>query len=142
VSGVELVREFWSLWRDDRFAELVARYDSFFTEELEWHSPVAEMAGRHVEGRAGFEGHVAELTQSFVGIQADPQRVAEIAPDLVRSDVIIHGEGPSSGVAADSPLVSFVRLRDGLIAWSWASFDLAAAERLERTLVQREGAEL
>jgi hypothetical protein len=141
LAPVELVREFWGLWSNEGFDELLARYDEFFTADLEWHSPVAAVAGRHHRGRAGLERHLAELDEGFRGIRADPQAIAEIAPDVVRSDVLIHGEGPSSGLTVDSPLVCFARLRDGRICWNWASFDLAVAERVGDALVLGETVE-
>ena len=81
------LREFWRLWRNDGFDELLARYDDFFTEDLEWHSPVARMTGRSYVGRAGLAAHLADLRESFTDIKADPTKIAEIAPDVVRSDV-------------------------------------------------------
>ena len=103
---------------------------SFFTEDLEWHSPVARMTGRSYVGRAGLAAHLADLRESFTDIKADPTKIAEIAPDVVRSDVLIHGEGPTSGVTVDAPLLALGRLRDGRICWVWASFDLAEGERM------------
>ena len=135
AANVGLVREFWSLWNDDGLTELVRRYDDFFTEDLEWHSPVATMSGREYVGRAGFERHVADLLESFVGIRADPQQIAEIAPGVVRSDVL------SSGATVDSPLVSLARLRDARMHWTWASFDLDAGERLAGALARGERVE-
>lgn len=140
-SSVDLVREFWGLWRNDGFDELLARYDGFFTEDLEWHSPVARMAGRSYVGRAGLAQHLADLRESFTNIKADPTTIAEIAPDAVRSDVLIHGEGPTSGVIVDAPLVALVRLREGRIYWTWASFDLAAGERMATALARGERVE-
>ena len=130
THNVELVREFWRLWRNDGFDELLARYEDFFTEDLEWHSPVAEMAGRHYVGRAGLERHLADLRESFTGIAARPNEIVEIAPGLVRSDVLIHGEGPASGVTVDAPLIALSRMRDRRMAWVWASFDLDEGERM------------
>ena len=138
MSNVERLREFWRLWRNDGFDELLARYDDFFTEDLEWHSPVARMTGRSYVGRAGLAAHLADLRESFTDIKADPTKLAEIAPDVVRSDVLIHGEGPTSGVTVDAPLVALARLRDGLMYWTWASFDLAAAERMAAGVVGGE----
>ena len=130
MSNVELLREFWRLWRNDGFDELLARYDDFFTEDLEWHSPVARMTGRSYVGRAGLAAHLADLRESFTDIKADPTKIAEIAPDVVRSDVLIHGEGPTSGVTVDAPLLALGRLRDGRMCWVWASFDLGEGERM------------
>ena len=114
-------REFWSLWRNDGFDELLARYEDFFTDDLEWHSPVAEMAGRTLRrARRASSAHIADLRESFTEIKADPTEIAEIAPDVVRSDVLIHGEGPTSGVAVDAPLLALGRLRDGRMCWTWA----------------------
>jgi hypothetical protein len=141
-AGVELMREFWSLWSNEGFAELLARYDDFFTEDLEWHSPIAAMAGRSHRGRAGLERHLAELSDGFRGIRADPQVISEIAPEVLRSEVLIHGEGPSTGLGVDSPLVAFARLRDDRMCWTWASFDLAAAERVGDALVRGERVEV
>jgi ketosteroid isomerase-like protein len=138
MSNVELIREFWRLWRNDGFDELLARYDDFFTEDLEWHSPVARMTGRSYIGRAGLAGHLADLRESFTDISADPTRIAEIAPDVVRSDVLIHGEGPTSGVTVDAPLIALVSLREGRVCWTWASFDLAAAERMAASVADGE----
>lgn len=142
MSNVGLTREFWRLWNDDGFGELLSRYDDFFTEDLEWHSPITETAGRHHVGREGFELHIAELTESFVGIQADPTEIAEIAPDVVRSDVLIHGEGPTSGAIVDAPLIALARLRDGRLHWTWASFDLDAGERVAGALARGEEVEV
>jgi ketosteroid isomerase-like protein len=138
VSHVDLTREFWRLWRNDGFEELLARYDEFFTDDLEWHSPVATMSGRRYAGREGLAAHLADLGESFTGIEADPTKIAEIAPGVVRSDVLIRGEGPTSGVIVDSPLVSLVRLRGGRIYWTWASFDLAAAEEMAAAICRGE----
>ncbi len=134
VTNVELLREFWDLWCNDGFDELLARYEDFFTDDLEWHSPVAEMAGRRYVGRADFERHIADLRESFTEIKADPTEIAEIAPDVVRSDVLIHGEGPTSGVAVDAPLLALGRLRAGRMCWTWASFDLGEGERMASEL--------
>ncbi len=138
ARNVDLVREFWTLFNDESFGELLSCYDDFFTEDLEWNSPVSMVAGRQVEGRAGFERHIADVNQSFVGVRADPQGIVEIAPGLVRSEVLMGGEGPSSGVSVDSPLVAFARLRGARIHWIWASFDLEAAERMAGALLGDE----
>ena len=138
MSNVELVREFWGLWRNDGFDELIARYDDFFTEDLEWHSPVARMAGRSCVGRAELAQHVADLRESFTEIKADPRKIAEIAPDVVRSDVLIHGEGPTSGVVVDAPLVALARMREARMYWTWASFDLVAAEEMAGAITRGE----
>jgi SnoaL-like domain len=142
TDNIALVWEYWSLWNDDGLTELVARFDEFFTDDLEWHSPIAAMSGRRHVGRAGFERHVADLIEGFVGIRADPQAVAEIATDVVRSDVLIHGEGPSSGVTVDAPLIALARLRDIRVYWAWASFDLEAGERLAAALARGERVEV
>ncbi len=141
TTNVELVREFWGLWRNDGFDELLSRYDDFFTEDLEWHSPVAEMTGRSYVGRTGLAGHLADLRESFTDIRADPTKIAEIAPDVVRSDVLIHGQGPTSGVTVDAPLVALARVREGRICWTWASFDLAVAEQMAAALAREEARE-
>ena len=52
------------------------RYDDFFTEDLEWHSPVARMTGRSYVGRAGLAAHLADLRESFTDIKADPTKIA------------------------------------------------------------------
>jgi ketosteroid isomerase-like protein len=130
APNVELVREFWRLWRNEGFDELLARYEDFFTEDLEWQSPVAEMEGRRYVGRAGLKSHLADLRESFTGIGARPIEIVEIAPRLVRSDVLIHGEGPTSGVTVDAPLIALCRMRDRRIGWTWASFDLDEGERM------------
>ena len=134
MTNVELLREFWTLWRNDGFDELLARYEDFFTEDLEWHSPVAELTGRCYVGRADFERHIADLRESFRHIKATPREIAEIAPDVFRSDVLIHGEGPGSGATVDSPLVALCCLRDGRMCWTWASFDLGEGERMASEL--------
>ena len=138
MKNVELVHQFWRLWRNDGFDELLARYDDFFTEDLEWHSPVARMTGRSYVGRAGLGRHLADLRESFTDIKADPTKIAEIAPDVVRSDVLIHGEGSKSGVSVDAPLVALARLREGRMYWMWASFDLAAAEEMAGAITRGE----
>ena len=135
MTNVELLREFWDLWRNDGFDELLARYEDFFTDDLEWHSPVAEMAGQALRRtRRASRRHLADLRESFTEIKADPTEIAEIAPDVVRSDVLIHGEGPTSGVAVDAPLLALGRLRDGRMCWTWASFDLGEGERMASEL--------
>jgi ketosteroid isomerase-like protein len=141
AGNADVVREFWTLFNDDSFPELLSRYEDFFTEDLEWNSPVSAVAGRQVEGRAGFERHIADVAESFVGVEADPQEIIEIAPGLLRCDVLMRGEGPSSGATVDSPLVAFARLRDARIHWLWASFDLEAAERQAGVLAGDEGGE-
>ena len=54
MSDVELVRGFWSLWNDDGLTELVARYSEFFTEDLQWRSPVTAVSGAWLTGREEF----------------------------------------------------------------------------------------
>jgi ketosteroid isomerase-like protein len=141
AGNIALTREFWRLWRNDGFDELLAHYADFFTEDLQWHSPVATMAGRSYVGRAGLAEHLGDLRESFTDIRADPTTITEIAPDVVRSDVVIHGEGPTSGVNVDAPLVALARLREGRIHWTWASFDVAAGERLAGALMRGEKVE-
>ena len=45
MSNVELARRFWGLWSDEGLPELIERYDEFFTDDLEWRSPIAEVSG-------------------------------------------------------------------------------------------------
>jgi ketosteroid isomerase-like protein len=138
VSNVDVVRRFWALWHDACFDELLAQYDDIFTEDLEWHSPVAEMSGRSYTGREGLARHLADLQETFTDINVDPTAIAEIAPNVVRSDVLIHAEGPTSGVTVDSPLVALARLRGGRVHWTWASFDLPAAEEMAAAVTRGE----
>ena len=109
-----LTREFWRLWNDQGLGELITRYDEFFTEDLEWHSPITAVAGAHVIGREHFERHVADLLEAFDEIRADLQEVVEVAPDVFRSAVRIHGRG----------------------AWAWGSFDTDTAERVANALAK------
>jgi hypothetical protein len=51
VTSIELTKEFWRLWDDRSLGELVSRYDDFFTEDLEWRSPIAEVSGAQYVGR-------------------------------------------------------------------------------------------
>ena len=53
--------------------------------------------------------------------------------------MLIHGEGPTSGVAVDAPLVALGRLRDGRMCWTWASFDLAEGERMASEVAMGKG---
>jgi ketosteroid isomerase-like protein len=130
MSNVELVRRFWTLWDDARLAELVARYDEFFTEDLEWRSPVTAVSGAWLTGREEFDGHVVELLRSFDEIGTKPEEITETAPDVVVSRVHIHGRGVASGAVIDAPLLAIVRMRAGRIRWSWASFDLHEGARM------------
>jgi ketosteroid isomerase-like protein len=138
MNNVELTQEFWRLWHDEGFAELLSRYDDFFTDDLEWRSPIAEMAGGHYVGREGFKRHIADLTDTFEEIHAEPVEVAEIAPDVVRSNMLMHGQGSSSGVAVDAPLIALARIRDGRICWAWGSFDLEVGERVAEAIARGE----
>jgi ketosteroid isomerase-like protein len=131
-----LTREFWRLWNDQGLGELITRYDEFFTEDLEWHSPITAVAGAHVIGREHFERHVADLLEAFDEIRADLQEVVEVAPDVVRSAVRIHGRGAHSGATIDAPLIAVARLRDGRVAWAWGSFDTDTAERVANALAK------
>jgi len=138
MSDVELVREFWGLWRTGGLAELGARFDEFFTDDLVWRSPVAEMKGGSFVGREGFERHVADLEEIFDEIGAVVEQITEIAPDVILSRVRIHGRGSTSGAAIDSPLVSLGRMRDGRMCWVWSSFDVEAGERAANAVVRGE----
>jgi ketosteroid isomerase-like protein len=141
VNGIELTREFWSLWRRDRLPELVARYDEFFADDLEWHSPIVRISGTVLYGRAEFERHVEDLRDSFDEIDATLSEATEIAPDVVLSRVRIHGRGSRSGAVIDALLIGLVRIRDGRIVWAWGSFDLDAGERMASALASGEPAE-
>ncbi|HEX2359033.1 MAG TPA: nuclear transport factor 2 family protein [Solirubrobacterales bacterium] len=138
MTNVELTREFWRLWNDRDLRELVSRYDDFFTEDLEWHSPVTEVAGGRVIGRRQFEEHVTDLLAAFDEISADLEEAVELAPDVVRSSVWIHGKGANSGAAIDSPLLAISRLRGGRVAWAWGSFDIEAAQRVADAITKGE----
>jgi ketosteroid isomerase-like protein len=138
MTKVELTREFWRLWNDRDLGELVSRYDEFFTEDLEWHSPITEFAGVALVGREQFEQHVADLRDAFDEIRADLEEVVELAPDVVRSNVWVHGRGAQSGVVIDARLIGVCRLRGGRIAWAWGSFDIEAAERVADAMAKGE----
>jgi ketosteroid isomerase-like protein len=138
MTGVELTREFWGLWNDRDLHELSRRYDEFFTEDLEWHSPITEVTGARVVGRDGFEQHLADLLDAFDEIRADAKEIVEIAPGVVRSTVWIHGTGAQSGAAIDAPLIAVARLRAGRIAWAWGSFDIEAGERVADAVARGE----
>jgi ketosteroid isomerase-like protein len=138
MTNVELTREFWRLWNDRDLGELVSRYDEFFTEDLEWHSPIAEVTGARLIGREQFEQHIADLLDAFDEIRADLEEVVEIAPDVVRSTVWVHGRGTRSGAAIDAPLIGVARIRGGRIAWAWGSFDIDAAERVANAIAKGE----
>jgi ketosteroid isomerase-like protein len=138
MSNVELTREFWGLWNDRDLAELVSRYDDFFIEDLEWHSPITEVTGGSVIGRQQFAQHITDLLEAFDEIGADLKEAVEIAPDVVRSTVWIHGKGAHSGAAIDAPLIAVSRLRDGRVAWAWGSFDTESAERVANAVASGE----
>jgi ketosteroid isomerase-like protein len=138
MTNVGLTREFWRLWNEEHLGELISRYDEFFTEDLEWHSPITEVTGARVIGREQFERHVADLLQAFDEIRADLQEVAEVAPDVVRSTVWIHGKGTHSGAAIDAPLIAVSRLRNGRVAWAWGSFDTDTARRVANAVAKGE----
>jgi ketosteroid isomerase-like protein len=140
MNNVELSQEFWRLWNDKSLGELVSRYDDFFTDDLEWRSPVAEMSGAHYVGREAFERHIADRVDTFDEIHAEPREVVEIAPDVVRSRVWMHGRGSRSGVAVDAPLIGIARMRDGRICWAWGSFDAEAADRVAEAIARGEEA--
>jgi ketosteroid isomerase-like protein len=141
-SNTDLAREFWSLWRHDGLAELLSRYDEFFTEDLVWRSPIAEMRGVTYVGRAGLELHLADLTEAFDEIRATPVEIVEIAPQVVRSRMRILGKGSASGVTVDSPFLGIARLRDARICWAWGSFDVDEGERLAAAIARGEEAEI
>jgi ketosteroid isomerase-like protein len=140
MTNLELTREFWRLWNDRDLRELVSRYDDFFTEDLEWHSPITEVAGGSVIGREQFEQHVTDLLDAFDVISADLKEAVELAPDVVRSSVWIHGKGVHSGAAIDAPLLAVSHLRGGRVDWAWGSFDIDAAERIANAI--EEGKEV
>ena len=142
MNNVELARRFWALWRDDGLAELVSRYDEFFTEDLEWRSPVSELAGKRLVGREDFEQHVANLLEAFEEIRAEPDEIAELAPDAIRFRVWIRGRGSRSGVVIEAPLIGVARLKEGRIAWAWSSFDLDEGERMVRAVARETEASI
>ena len=138
MSNVELARRFWGLWSDEGLPELIERYDEFFTDDLEWRSPIAEVSGARLLGREAFERHVADLIEAFGEIRAEPAEIAELTPDAVRCKVWVHGRGLRSGAVIDSPLISVARMREGRIAWAWGSFDLVEGERMVEAVARGE----
>jgi ketosteroid isomerase-like protein len=142
TSNTDLAREFWSLWRHDGLAELLSRYDEFFTDDLVWRSPIAEMRGEAYIGRPGLERHLADLAETFDEIRATPVEIVEIAPQVVRSRMRILGKGSASGVTVDAPFLGLARLRDARICWAWGSFDLEEGERMAAAIARGEDVEV
>ena len=130
MNNVEKAREFWAMWNCEALQTLLVRYDEFFTEDLEWRSPVAEMEGRSVVGRAEFKAHIANLLETFDEIEAKLLEAEEVAPDVVRCVVQMHGRGSQSGAVTDAPLIALARFRDGRMAWAWGSFVHDEADRM------------
>jgi hypothetical protein len=137
-SPVELARRVMEVWNEG-VSEVLARYDEFCTEDYEWNPPVGRLTGGPYIGREGFARYVADVKESLgevrIKLLGDPE---EIAPDLVRMNVKVHGEGPQSGVVVDAPLVALVRFREGLVCWAWGSYDPAEAEKVAGSLARGE----
>jgi len=138
VSNVEVARRFWGLWSDEGLPQLIERYDEFFTDDLEWRSPITEVSGARLLGREAFERHVADLIEAFGEIRAEPAEIAELTPDAVRCKVWVHGKGLLSGAVIDAPMLSVARMREGRIAWAWGSFDLVEGERMVEAVARGE----
>ena len=138
MSNVEVARRFWGLWSDEGLPQLIERYDEFFTDDLEWRSPITEVSGARLLGREAFERHVADLIEAFGEIRAEPAEIAELTPDAVRCKVWVHGKGLLSGAVIDAPMLSVARMREGRIAWAWGSFDLVEGERMVEAVARGE----
>ncbi|HEX2467305.1 MAG TPA: nuclear transport factor 2 family protein [Solirubrobacterales bacterium] len=137
-DNVELLREFWRVWRDEGGAGLVERYDEFFIEDAEWSPPMREMTGSRYVGRHGIEQYVHDLGHVLTDLRGEVEEVTEVAPDVVRSRVRIHGQGRVSGMTLDAPMIGIARLRDGRMSLAWASYDPEAAKRAETAIVNGE----
>ena len=138
MSNVEVARRFWGLWSDEGLPQLIERYDEFFTDDLEWRSPITEVSGARLLGREAFERHVADLIEAFGELRAEPAEIAELTPDAVRCKVWVHGKGLLSGAVIDAPMLSVARMREGRIAWAWGSFDLVEGERMVEAVARGE----
>ncbi|MGH2980524.1 MAG: nuclear transport factor 2 family protein [Solirubrobacterales bacterium] len=134
----ELSREFWRVWSDEGPAGLLARYDDFFTEDLEWRPPVAELSGTRYRGWEGFEQYISDIEEVLGNTSGELEEVTEISPDVIRSKVRFHGQGTASGAVIDATVVAVSRLRDGRICWGWGTYDTAEAERVAEAIVRGE----
>jgi ketosteroid isomerase-like protein len=138
MSNADLLREFWRTWAEEGGPGLVERYDDFFTEDAEWCPPTREMTASRYAGRHGIEQYVHDVGQVLTDLRGELEEVTEIAPDVVRSRVWMHGHGRVSGVTLDAPMIGIARLRDGRIELAWASYDPDAAQRAETAIVNQE----
>ena len=138
MSNVELLREFWRVWRDEGGARLIERYDEFFTEDAEWSPPMREMTATRYMGRHGIEQYVHDLGHVLTDLRGELEEVTEVAPDVVRSRVRMYGQGKVSGMTLDAPMIGIARLREGRMSLAWASYDPEAAKRAETAIVNGE----
>jgi ketosteroid isomerase-like protein len=138
MSNVELLREFWRVWHEEGGPGLVERYDDFFTEDAEWCPPVREMTSSRYVGRHGLEQYVHDLGQVLTDLHGELEELTEVAPDVVRSRVRVHGHGRVSGVTLDAPMIAIARFEHGRMSTAWASYDPEAARRAETAIVNRE----
>ena len=138
MSNADLLREFWRVWTEEGGPGLVERYDDFFTADAEWCPPMREMTGSRYVGRHGLEQYVHDVGQVLSDLHGELEEVTEVAPNVVRSRVWMHGHGKVSGVTLDAPMIGLARLRGGRMELAWASYDAEAAQRAETAIVNRE----
>jgi ketosteroid isomerase-like protein len=138
MTNLDLVREIERTWREAGLSGVALRYDDFFTDDFEWCPPTREMTGSRYVGRLGIEQYAHDIGQVLSDLHGGLEEVVEIAPDVARARVRMHGEGKVSGVTLDAPMIALSRFRDGRMALAWASYDPEAAERAEAAIVKGE----
>jgi len=139
-SHEELGREFWRVWSEEGVEQVLAQYETFFTEDAVWSPVTAQVAGHDYSGRDGFAEYVGDFHDTFRSFGGELLSIEELSDGIARSEVRVSAEMLNGGVL-EANLFTLTRFRGGRVEYGWGTYDPKAAEqKLEEFLSQREDA--